>query len=166
MAAVQAILTLAHIVTKVLKMQEIFSFRLATGLILMICVLSVASLKQYYSVPKQAYKASLEYLEKERKPGEIVIVIHVAEKGYRYYGKRFGIREEEEYFFVRTVESLDKVLSSHRGQRSYLVITFPRALRFHSPELTARISNGWTVARTFPGTIGDGAITVWTQRES
>ena len=134
-------------------------------MVLGVCIISFTSLKYYYSVPKQSYRASLQYLEAKRKPDEIVIVIHIAEKGYRYYGKRFGIRDGQDYFFVRSIEALDAVLSSHRRRRSYLVTTFPRALHFHSPELEARISSGWKVARSFPATIGDGQISVWVQNK-
>jgi len=81
--------------------------------------------------------------------------------GYRFYGQRFGIQKSKDYFFVRTVDDLDQVLSSHQGRRSFLVTTLPRLLHLHSPELAARISSGWTVVKVFPGTIGDGAITVW-----
>jgi len=147
------------------KSETVFSRRLATGLVLAVCIISLASLRYYYSVPKQSYRASLKYLESTRKPDEIVIVIYIAEKGYLYYGKRFGIRDGQDYFFVRSVESLDAVLSSHPGRRSYLVTTFPRALHIYSPELEARISSGWKVARSFPATIGDGQISVWAQNK-
>lgn len=143
------------------KSETVFSLRLATGLVLAVCIISLASLRYYYSVPKQSYRASLEYLESQRKSGEIVIVIFNAEKGFLYYGKRLGIRED--YFFVRSVEALDAALSSRPRGRSYLVTTFPRSLRIYSPELEARISSGWKVAQRFPATIGDGQISVWIQ---
>ena len=166
MAAVQGIGSLATRATDIMKQGRTSSRYLATALVLAACTLSLISLRHYYSVPKQAYRASIEYLEGKRKPGEIVIVIHLAEKGYLFYGKRYGLREEKDYFFVRSVEALEVVLSSHADQRSYLVTTFPRATRIRYPKLAARLANGWTISRTFPGTIGDGAISIWEQRRS
>ena len=124
---------------------------------------AASGLPRLYTLPKQAFRASIQYLEAERKPDEIVIVIHLAEKGYRYYGKRFGLKEGKDYFFVRSVEALEAVLSSHDGKRSFLVTTLSHPLRINYPDLDARIAKDWVVARTFPGTIGDGEITIWKQ---
>lgn len=164
MAAVQGINSLATRASDIMKQGRTFSRYLATALVLAACALSLISLRHYYSVPKQAYRASIEYLEGERKPGEIVIVVHLAEMGYHFYGKRYALREGTDYFFVRSVEALEMVLTSHADQRSYLVTTFPRATRIRYPDLAARIAEGWTIARTFRATIGDGAISIWEQR--
>lgn len=164
MAAVNAFEDLANCVSRIMNKDKLFALRLAGCLTLAVFILSLITLKHYYSTPKQAYRASLGYLESQRKPGDIVFVIHLMDSGYRFYGKRFGIQESKDYFFVRTVEGLDQVLSSHQGQQSFLVTTLPRLLYLHSPELAARISSGWTVHKVFPGTIGDGAITVWKSR--
>jgi hypothetical protein len=46
-----------------------------------------------------------------------------------------------------------------------VVTTLPRFLRLRKPDLDARIQQDWQVIRSFPGTIGDGQISVWTSRE-
>ena len=137
---------------------------LPTILIGLASALSVASLPRYYELPKQAFRSSLEYVEEIRRPDEIVIVIHHAEKGYHYYGRERGIREGEDYFFVRSVAALDALLSSHPEADTILVTTFPRALRIRHPDLAERIDRRWNAVRIFPATIGDGRITVWRSR--
>ena len=114
---------------------------------------------------EQSYRASITYVESVRKPGEIVLVVYNAERGYRYYLDRMGVQSSGTYFYVRSVDSLDAVLASHRGQASYVVLTFPRSLHFHSEELESRLMSGWTRTQRFPATVGDGAISIWTSRQ-
>jgi hypothetical protein len=167
LAAVQGIYSVAELAGRFRgKNAHIFSFRLAAVLVLGVCIISLAPLRYYYSIPKQAYRASIQYLEAERKPGEIVIVIDLAESGYRYYGEHFGLQEDKDYFFIRSMEALDSVLSFHTERRSFLVTTLHRLLRIRHPNIHARITKDWTVIRTFPGTMGDGEIAVWRLRES
>lgn len=136
------------------------------AIVIVLIVGSLASLRTYYEVPKQAYRASLQYLESNRDPQDIVIVMHFAASGYLYYGERFGIKEGTDYFFLRSVEALDKVLAEHPNDRSWAVVTFPRSFRLDVPDLYERLIEGWVLVREFPGTIGDGAITVWRQRSA
>ncbi|MGI8618898.1 MAG: glycosyltransferase family 39 protein [Gemmatimonadaceae bacterium] len=161
LVAVQGIDNIASFGARILKRSPAFSYWLSVGLVLLLSTLSLASLPPYYAVPKQAYRSSLEYVETTRNPNDIVIVIHLAEPGYRYYGERYGIHEGKDYFDVRSVAALDEVLSKYNGRRSWLVITFPRALRKSFPDLEARIKQSWIVAKEFPGTVGDGDISVW-----
>lgn len=133
-------------------------------LVALLTLISLASLPRYYSVPKQSYRGSLEYVESVRRQDGILIVIHLAESGVRYYGPRYGFQNGKDCFYVRTVDALDRVLAQHKGQPSWLLVTLPRALRIAVPDLDARIRRNWVVDRTFPGTIGDGDITVWRER--
>jgi uncharacterized membrane protein len=138
--------------------------RLATAVVVVVAALSIASLRHYYSVPKQSYRASLLYVAAARRSGDPIIAIHLMEKGYRFYATRLGLKEGRDWFSVRSVDSLDAVLSTHVGHPAIIVMTFPRALRLGHPELLARIGEGWTLARTFPATVGDGEISVWTPK--
>ncbi|MBA2257851.1 MAG: hypothetical protein H0W18_03065, partial [Acidobacteria bacterium] len=67
----------------------------------------------------------------------------------------------ETYFFVRSPERFQVVVDAHRGKRIYIVTTFPRLLRLELAALANRIEQHWRVERTFPATVGDGAIAVW-----
>jgi uncharacterized membrane protein len=142
----------------------LFVPRVATVLVLIGIAVSLVSLRRYYSVPKQAYRASLQYVEAERQRGEPIIAIYIMEMGYRFYGKKFGLKEGQDWFAVRSIESLERVLATHRGPPPIVVTTFARTLRISYPDLLARISEGWMPARTFPATIGDGEISVWKPR--
>ncbi len=165
LVVVQGIYSFAKLIERILgKSKYIFSSGLAIMLVLIICAVSLISLRNYYSMPKQAYRASIRYIEAERKPGEIIIVIYLADSGYSYYGKEFKLKQDKDYFLVRSEEDLDAVLSSHLRNNSFVVTTFPHALRLSSPELYARVEKGWKVVRTFSGSIGDGEISVWKQR--
>ena len=104
-------------------------------------------------------------LESQRKPGEIVIVIDVAEKGFRYYASRLGLREGQDYVAVRSMDAFDEVVHAHGAKSVLLVTTFRRAFRLRFPEWAARFQNEWKVVQTFPATVGDGAIAVWASPE-
>ncbi len=132
---------------------------IAGAIVLLLSAVSVASLHAYYSVPKQPYRASIEYLESRRASGDVVIVIDIAEIGYRFYAERFGLSKELVY--VSSLEALDSVLTSRGDGRSFVATTFQRSLRLRHPRLFERIREEWKPARTFPATIGDGAITIW-----
>lgn len=166
-SAVQGLWSGAQAVARILpRRPTALASGLAWTLVLVAAAVSAASLRGYYSVPKQAYRASIEYLEGQRHPGDIVMVVYLAEKGYRYYGRRFGLKEGQDYFFVRSVEAFETTLSSRDTTRVFLVTTFPRALRLNHPGLYARMARDWAPVRTFRGTVGDGEISVWRHRQS
>jgi hypothetical protein len=146
------------------KSRKRFAPALGTALALLGCAVSMVSLRYYYSVPKQSYRASLDLVNQLRASDGIVIAVHLAEGGYRYYGPRYGLREGENCFYVRSMSAFEKTLADHPGQPNFLVTTFPRFLRITYPDLNARISQGWVRVRTFPATIGDGEVSVWRQR--
>jgi mannosyltransferase len=164
LVAVQGIFSLTGLLVRTLGITQIFAPRLATLLVLIGVSISLFSLKHYYLVPKQSYRASLQYVATQRQPGDPIIASYLSEHGYRFYGKRFGLTEGEDWFPVRSVESLDSVLSRKHGHRSIVVTTFMRSLRISRPDLLKRILEGWTLDRTFPATIGDGEISVWKER--
>lgn len=162
LVAVQGIYSFAVLFSSKLGItSRLFTPRVATVLVLIGMAISLVSLRRYYLVPKQAYRASLQYIQTERQTGDLTIAIDLMEPGYRFYGRKFGLKEDQDWFSVRSVESLDMVLATHSGQSAIMVTTFRRALRITHPDLLARISEGWTLARTFPATIGDGEISVW-----
>ncbi len=167
LVAVQGIESVARfLVEKIRANPSVWSPKLAAAVVLLGCFVSLASLKRYYSIPKQAYRASLDFIVAERKSDEIIIVIHLAEIGYRYYAPRFNLEEGKDFFSVRSIETLDSVLSRHADQNIFLVTTFPRALRLTHPDLAERITRDFESVRTFPATIGDGEVSVWKYRQN
>ena len=154
------------IANKVSRTPDVLSAKLATAVVLLGCVVSLASLRRYYSVPKQPYRTSLAFIEAQRKPGEIILAVHHMENGYRFYAKEFNLKEDEDFFAVRSVKMLDSILSAHDARGAYLVTTLPRGLRLTHPDLEARIAQDWEVVQTFPATVGDAEVSVWRQRQS
>ncbi len=162
LVAVQGIHSLMAWLTRALRVTApLFAPRLAMILVLICVAIFLFSLRHYYLVPKQSYRASLQYIVAVRQPGEPIIAASLSAHGCRFYGDRFGLKEGRDWFPVHSVESLDSILSMKHGHSSIVVTTFTRALRISRPDLWQRISKGWTLDRTFPGTIGDGEISVW-----
>ncbi len=159
LVAVQAISTASDALARALKRDASLASWVRGGVVLLLCVVSVAALPRYYTTPKQPYRASLAHVESARQPDGIVIEIHYA-GGLKYYRERANV-DSGMYFQARTVETLDAIVAAHRGRPVWLVTTFPRALRSAVPDLDARIKRDWEIDRTFRGTVGDGDISVW-----
>ena len=151
---------------------------MVTGTVVVLAMLSAASLARYYAIPKQPYRAALAYVEQVRQPEDRVVVVYLAELGMRYYGQRAAAPLQERYRFVRSVSALDSALTE-RGARGgarggvigtaahvWLVVTFERALQMDLPDLNARVRSGWTLQQAFDGTVGDGGISVWRERDA
>jgi len=167
LVVVQGIDSIAQfIAAKISRAPNALSAKLATALVFLGCVVSLVSLRRYYSVPKQPYRTSLAYIEAQRQPGEIILAVNYADSGYRFYAKEFNLTEDVDFFAVRSVHKLDSILSLHDGRRAYLVTTLSRNLRLKVPELEARIVQDWEVVKTFPATIGDAEVSVWRHRQS
>lgn len=130
----------------------------------MLALLHIPGLFGYYEVPKQPYVSSAQYLRHARGPRDLVVFVHLAEEGYRYYGPRFGLEEGRGCVYLRTRADFDRVVRAYTGGRVLLVTTFPRALRLELPDLAAAIEAGWRPQQVFPATVGDGDITIWTPR--
>lgn len=160
MAGVRGIELAALQAARAIRQPPRLALWMATAVVGLLCIASLAALRQYYTVPKQASRSSLEYIEAHRRPDEVVIVIHLAAGGVLYYGPQFGIHQRDQtYYFVRTLKALDEV--PHPREKTIVVTTFPRALRLTAPDLAERIERDWKVERTFPATIGDGEISIW-----
>jgi hypothetical protein len=138
--------------------------RLATSVVCVLVLISVASLRRYYTIPKQAYRAALAYVEEQRAPDDIVVAVHHATNGVRYYAERMQLPVAARYHFIRTESELDSALLTRGRGRAWLFVTLDRALQMDRADLNARMHKDWVKDRTFAGTIGNGDITVWRER--
>jgi hypothetical protein len=129
----------------------------------LLALASLMSLPRYYEVPKQPYRATLAYLHTIRRPAERVVVVYVAETGFKYYLARAGVRSTQDFAYARTQQEFDSLVAPQRGQ-VVLVTTLRRVLRADLPGVADRIERDWRPLRNFAGTIGDGDITVWVKR--
>lgn len=165
LVVVQCLSSGSEAVARALSRGGRFGWWCRTSAVALLCLVSAAALPRYYSVPKQPYRAALEFVEQARRPDGIVIVIHVAETGFRFYGQRAHIREGTDYFYARSADVVDAILAANPGRPSLLVTTFRRALRSDVPDLDKRIARDWRIEQEFPATIGDGEIAVWRERQ-
>jgi len=117
-------------------------------------------LRPYYATPKQPFRASLQYIQTERRPGDVVVSVFLTDGGYRYYGKEFGLNDANTYF-ARTEEEFDRALAAHPRERIFIATTLHRILGVSQPNLWERIRSEWRPVRVFPATIGGGELTVW-----
>lgn len=161
LAVVQTIESAAGLLARATRLAPRWQAWATGAVVALLAALSLVSLRNNYSVPKQDYAGAIQYTETLRKPGDIVIVIHLAEVGVRYYAERMGAGRDQPYFYVRSVKALDEVLAAHPGRRVLLITTFHRALRISFPDLLAEMNTRWKIDRTFPATIGDGQMYVW-----
>lgn len=127
---------------------------------------SLTSLRRYYAVPKQPYRAAIEYVVEQRAPGDVIVLIHTVAAGFRYYAEGTGLQEGRDFVAVSSVAAFDQVVQLHGAGHTLLVTTFRRALLLELPQLNALVEKGWAPAEEFPATIHDGAIVVWTPRPS
>ncbi len=127
-------------------------------------VLSAVSLRFYYAHPKQDYRGAITFVEAERAPEETVVVLHLAEKGFRYYGDEGHLRRGSEYHYLRTQEEFERVLRAPSKGNLYAVTTLHRILRIELPEIWSELREHWERVKVLPGTLGDGEVFVWRRR--
>ena len=136
------------------------SGRLKTACIAALTIVSLVSLVAYYRVPKQPYRATIEFLRTIRQPGNTVILFGNAEQGFRFYGARAGWGADPDFVYLRDPALVDSLIAAHEGATVYLVFTLSRDIRLSQPEFAERLQREWIRVRVFSATVGDGAITI------
>ena len=112
---------------------------------------SAFSVVRNYRYPKQDYEGAIQFVDAERKDGELVVTAGAAAVPLlQYYSKPW----ED----VETAERMQEIC--HQGRAVWIVYTFPRYLAAWRPPVMEIIRNRFTVIRVFPGTLGDGAVFV------
>jgi mannosyltransferase len=120
----------------------------------LLVVASAASLGGVYE-PKQRFRAAIDLIESDRGAGATVVVLGGLARVYRdYYGK--------DWPRVATVAELEAGRS--RG-RTWLVHTFPLAVRARYPEIQARLDEEFTIVGRFDGTLHGGTVLVWRSKD-
>jgi hypothetical protein len=131
------------------------------ALLVVLFLLSLASLPAYYGTPKQPNRESLNWVLARKQPGDPLVAIFLAEWGVRFYGPDLGLRENASFWAVRSEEALEDVENSHPGKTIWLLTTLPRALHMMYPALERHIADRYRREQTFPATVGGGEISVW-----
>jgi hypothetical protein len=125
---------------------------------------SLAALGRYYAYPKQDFCGAMRFAESQRGPRDVVLAVYLAKCGYLYYGSQFGLLEGRDYVVVHSVGEIELARRRHPEARFFAVVTLARANRLEYPELDAFIQRRFRVVRRFPGTLGDGEVSVWMER--
>jgi len=122
---------------------------LATGGIVIVVLLSAASLSFNYRYPKQDFEGAMRVVLAERAPGDAVVTTGLPADPYRMlYGQAWGN--------LTTAAELDSV---RRGSaRTWILWTFPRYLERHAPEIDRILHDECPERRTFRGTVGGGDV--------
>jgi uncharacterized membrane protein len=136
-----------------------------SGMAVTVCALALAfGLPRYYAVPKQSFRATIAAFNARSKPGDALVAVYQADRGFDYYTRRLGLAGDGRFYSTRTVEGFDSLGTTLSGRRVYLATTFERAFKLESPDLWKRVEAGWKPVESFPATIGYGEITLWEPR--
>jgi uncharacterized membrane protein len=136
-----------------------------SGTAVTVCALALAfGLPRYYAVPKQSFRATIAAFNARSKPGDALVAVYQADRGFDYYTRRLGLAGDGRFYSTRTVEGFDSLGTTLSGRRVYLATTFERAFKLESPDLWKRVEAGWKPVESFPATIGYGEITLWEPR--
>jgi mannosyltransferase len=132
------------------------------GAAVALCAVALAfGLPRYYAIPKQSFRAAIAAFTARAKPGDALVAVYQADRGFDYYTRRLGLAGDGRFFSTRTMGGFDSLGTRLSGRRVYLATTFERAFMVESPELWKRIDDGWNPVESFPATIGYGEITLW-----
>ena len=132
------------------------------GAAVVVCALALSfGLPRYYAIPKQSFRATIAAFNGRSRPGDALVAVYQADRGFDYYTRRLGLAGDARFYSTRTVKGFDSLGTKLAGRRVYLATTFERAFKVESPALWKRVVDGWKPVESFPATIGYGEITLW-----
>ena len=132
------------------------------GAAVAVCALALAlGLPRYYAVPKQPFREAIAAFSTDAQPGDALIAVYQADRGFDYYARRLGLAGQRRFYSARTVSRFDSLGSALAGRRVVLATTFERAFRLEYPDLWNRVQSGWAPVQRLPATVGYGEITLW-----
>ncbi|MCH8806866.1 MAG: glycosyltransferase family 39 protein [Planctomycetes bacterium] len=128
-----------------------------TGLILagLMVPASASILPRCYALPKQDFIGAREFVERTRTKDEPVAAAGLAGMAYEMYFASHWANVQEP-------AQLERVRAA--SQRTWMVYTLPIHLRNYHRAIWDVIERDFEVVRVFPGTLGDGAVTVCRER--
>jgi hypothetical protein len=125
--------------------------RVATAGAAAVALLSLATVPGAWK-PKQQFRAAMEFVERERQPGDEAIALDAVAKVYQLRG---WARD------WRLTSDLTDLDLPRTGQRTWIVFTLRARIRALSPALYESLySSRYQVVRVFSSTLGDGEIHV------
>lgn len=148
-----------------LRLARPYQRRVAWPVFAVLAIVSLLSLRRYFAVPKQPFRAALLYVERVRGADDLVLAIAPTTRGVRYYGEQLDVPIASRYRFVASVAALDSAVAARGGGRTFVLTTLEYGSSLQHPELFERVRAGWRRDTTFPATIGDGQISVWSSSQ-
>jgi mannosyltransferase len=125
--------------------------QMGAAVVVLMLAASVVPLRAEYLYPKQDYLGVMKFLDEQQHPGEQVVTVGAVTTPYqRYYGRKWPL--------VQTRSDLDSALLN--GHATWLIYAMPTSIRSSEPELWEAIQSRFVLVRSFPGTLGGGAIYV------
>ncbi len=144
-----------------LKFARLSRLSFQSMVVLLMVLPSALALPPYYARPKQDYFGAVQFLKPRRAIGYVIVALYHAEEGFSYYARRAGLKLDDDFFLVRSLDKFDQILKRSGQDKILLVTTFPRSLVLDHPEIKEKIEKSWKVGKVFSGTIGGGDICVW-----
>lgn len=109
-------------------------------------------LARNYAYPKQDFAGAAAYVERERRPGDVVASIGLARLAFqRLYAPQWAAPD--------SVEELDTLRAS--APRTWVVVAFPSPDHGKRAQFASRLESDFDRVAVLPGTLGDGAIWIY-----
>jgi uncharacterized membrane protein len=100
-------------------------------------------------LPKQDFEGARDWVEANRKPGEVVMTAGLTDLPYQRWLKT-------DYVSIDSVAALERAVVNG----GHLLHTLPTFLESRLPELAAEVKRSGTEVKRFPGTLGGGDVVV------
>jgi len=121
----------------------------------LIIAASAVTVPRCYALPKQDFTGAMAYVEQQRRPGDTVIVVGLAEHVYPvYYAPSWPVAQDEKQLAA---------LRSPAG-RTFVVYTLPIELRAVHPDIWKTLQTDFETDHVFWGTLGGGEVYVCRSR--
>jgi mannosyltransferase len=128
-----------------------WSPKLGYALSALIIAASAVTVPRCYALPKQDFTGAMAYVEQQRRPGDTVVVVGLAEHVYPvYYAPSWPVAQDE------------KQLAALRSQtgRTFVLYTLPIELRAVHPDIWKTLQTDFETDHVFWGTLGGGEVYV------
>ena len=106
-----------------------------------VCALALGfGLKRYYAVPKQSFRAAIASFTAQAKPGDALVAVYQADRGFDYYTRRLGLANDGRFYSTRTVAGFDsRATTDAMAGGETIIVTGRKATRM--PRLMRRYQN-------------------------
>lgn len=121
----------------------------ATLLALLLVAGQAPALARNYRLPKQDFEGALRWIEETAVPDDVIAVVGVTDVYTTHWGRPWRV--------LRRPEELSALRSD---KRVWVLYTLPRYVAFKNPPMWSTLQRLCRAPRIFPGTLGDGALTV------